>query len=35
MGISPSGIQGYPEEKFTHSDVARVIAEGDANVGLG
>jgi molybdate-binding protein/DNA-binding transcriptional regulator YhcF (GntR family) len=34
-GISPVQIQGYTDERMTHSDVARSVAEGRADVGLG
>lgn len=34
-GISPQAIDGYLDEKHTHSDVARAIADGSATVGLG
>lgn len=35
LGISGSQIQGYSDEKMTHSDVALTIAEGQADAGLG
>lgn len=35
LGIDTSSVNGYGNEVFTHSDVARSIAEGKANVGLG
>jgi molybdate-binding protein/DNA-binding transcriptional regulator YhcF (GntR family) len=35
MGISPQQIQGYMDEKMTHSDISRTIAEGQADIGLG
>jgi len=35
LGIDPQGIQGYDDERLTHSDVARTVAEGEAHVGLG
>jgi putative molybdopterin biosynthesis protein len=35
LGIGPQSIQGYADEKLTHSEVAQAIAEGRANVGLG
>jgi|WetSurMetagenome_2_1015567.scaffolds.fasta_scaffold56273_2 molybdate-binding protein/DNA-binding transcriptional regulator YhcF (GntR family) len=35
LGIEPKSIQGYKLEKLTHSDVAQVIAEGEANAGIG
>ncbi|HSV86938.1 MAG TPA: substrate-binding domain-containing protein, partial [Levilinea sp.] len=28
-------INGYADERLTHSDVARAVAEGQADVGLG
>jgi len=34
-GISPQEITGYLDERHTHSDVARAIADGSATVGLG
>jgi molybdate-binding protein/DNA-binding transcriptional regulator YhcF (GntR family) len=34
-GIRPDQIQGYTIEKVTHSDVARAVAAGQADVGLG
>ncbi|HVN53701.1 MAG TPA: substrate-binding domain-containing protein [Anaerolineaceae bacterium] len=34
-GVDPDRIQGYDCVKLTHSDVARSIAEGEANAGLG
>jgi putative molybdopterin biosynthesis protein len=33
--IAPSGIQGYEKALMTHSEVARLVAEGKADVGLG
>jgi putative molybdopterin biosynthesis protein len=33
--IQPDAIHGYRDERLTHSDVARVVAEGGADVGLG
>jgi molybdate-binding protein/DNA-binding transcriptional regulator YhcF (GntR family) len=33
--ISSSAIQGYGDERSTHSEVARAVAEGTADVGLG
>jgi putative molybdopterin biosynthesis protein len=33
--LDPARIRGYEIEKHTHSDVARAIAEGEADVGLG
>lgn len=35
QGISSAQIQGYTDERSTHSDVANAIAEGQAEVGLG
>lgn len=35
LGISASQINGYEDEKTTHSEVARTIAEGKADAGLG
>ncbi|HZU86168.1 MAG TPA: substrate-binding domain-containing protein [Anaerolineaceae bacterium] len=35
MGIDSTLISGYTNEKSTHSDLARAIAEGQANAGLG
>ena len=35
LGISPQQVAGYDEEMHTHSEVAHVIAEGHADVGLG
>jgi putative molybdopterin biosynthesis protein len=35
MGIDPKQIEGYADERLTHSDVARAVAEGSADVGLG
>lgn len=35
MGIDPIKINGYSNERLTHSDVARVVAEGGADAGLG
>ncbi|MCC6146665.1 MAG: GntR family transcriptional regulator [Anaerolineaceae bacterium] len=34
-GISVSEINGYAQEKTTHSEVARTIAEGGADAGIG
>jgi putative molybdopterin biosynthesis protein len=34
-GIQTADIQGYSEEKITHSEIANAIAEGSANIGLG
>jgi molybdate-binding protein/DNA-binding transcriptional regulator YhcF (GntR family) len=33
--IDPENVQGYDCEKMTHSEVARAVAEGGADVGLG
>jgi putative molybdopterin biosynthesis protein len=35
LGIGPEHITGYGQELRTHSEVARMIAEGQADVGLG
>ncbi len=35
LNIPPAQISGYRDERITHSDVARSIAEGSADVGLG
>jgi molybdate-binding protein/DNA-binding transcriptional regulator YhcF (GntR family) len=35
LGISPRQIQGFDDEKMTHSEVARAVAEGQADVGVG
>jgi putative molybdopterin biosynthesis protein len=35
QGIDHMKIDGYDDERMTHSDVARTVAEGKANVGLG
>ena len=35
LGITPEQIGDYGREVQTHSEVARVIAEGQADVGLG
>jgi molybdate-binding protein/DNA-binding transcriptional regulator YhcF (GntR family) len=34
-GLDSSDISGYQSEKMTHSEVARAISKGDADVGLG
>lgn len=34
-GIDSSKIDGYPDEKMTHSEVARAVSKGQAEVGLG
>lgn len=35
LGITPETIQGYQDEKMTHSEVALSIAQGLADTGLG
>jgi len=35
LEIDPAEIQGYHDERLTHTDVAREIAEGRADIGLG
>jgi molybdate-binding protein/DNA-binding transcriptional regulator YhcF (GntR family) len=35
LGLAPEAISGYTKEVRTHSDIARTIAEGNADVGLG
>jgi putative molybdopterin biosynthesis protein len=35
LGIHPRQVKGYDDERMTHSDVARAVAEGHADVGLG
>jgi putative molybdopterin biosynthesis protein len=35
QGIHPNRIKGYSDERLTHSDIARAVAEGNADVGLG
>jgi molybdate-binding protein/DNA-binding transcriptional regulator YhcF (GntR family) len=35
LGVDAGSIQGYADERLTHSDVARAVADGDADVGLG
>jgi molybdate-binding protein/DNA-binding transcriptional regulator YhcF (GntR family) len=35
LGVDTSHIQGYDYERLTHSDVARAVAEGQANAGFG
>jgi len=35
LGITPEQLPGYDQEKLTHSEVAQMIAEGQADVGLG
>lgn len=34
-GIEPANISGYEDEKMTHSEIARAINDGSADVGLG
>lgn len=34
-GIRPEEITGYEDERMTHSDVARAVAEGQADAGFG
>lgn len=34
-GLTPENINGYTNEKNTHNDVARAIAAGEGNAGLG
>ncbi len=34
-GINPSTIAGYQDEKMTHSEVARAVSKGQAEIGLG
>lgn len=34
-GIDPAQIHGFDDERITHSDVARTVAEGSADAGLG
>jgi putative molybdopterin biosynthesis protein len=34
VGINPSSIAGYQDEKMTHSEVARAVSKGQAEVGL-
>ncbi len=34
-GIAPSAVRGYEREQLTHLGVARAVAEGEADVGLG
>ena len=34
-GITAASITGYDHEEFTHNDVARLIAEGQADAGMG
>lgn len=35
LGIDPKKIAGYEDERLTHSDVARAVAQGSADAGLG
>lgn len=35
LGVSPERVQGFEDEKMTHSEVARAIAEGQADAGVG
>lgn len=35
LGLAPFNIAGYSDEKMTHSEVARAISKGQADVGLG
>lgn len=35
MGINPLLINGYSNEKMTHTEIAATIAEGNADVGIG
>jgi molybdate-binding protein/DNA-binding transcriptional regulator YhcF (GntR family) len=35
LGIEPASLAGYEREELTHLSVARAIADGEANVGLG
>jgi putative molybdopterin biosynthesis protein len=35
QGIQPAAIQGYCDEKMTHTEIANTVAEGLADVGLG
>ena len=35
LGVPADKINGYSDERMTHSDVARAVAEGVADVGLG
>ena len=35
QGISAERIEGYADERLTHSDIARLVAEGAVDVGLG
>jgi putative molybdopterin biosynthesis protein len=35
FGIAAKQINGYSDERLTHSDIARAVAEGQADAGLG
>lgn len=35
QGISPSGIEGYEREEYTHTAVAVAVASGSADAGIG
>jgi putative molybdopterin biosynthesis protein len=35
LGIAATQIHGYSDERLTHSDIARTVAEGQADAGLG
>ena len=35
LGILPHQIEGYTDERITHSEVARAVADGSAHLGLG
>ena len=35
LGINPESIDGYQDEKMTHSEVALAVAQGLADTGLG
>lgn len=35
MAIDPGDVSGYAEQKATHSEVARAVAEGQADAGVG
>jgi putative molybdopterin biosynthesis protein len=35
LGLTPEQLPGYEQEKCTHSEVAQMIAEGQADIGLG
>ena len=34
-GIATDSINGYPHEEFTHNDVAKLIAKGEGDAGMG